>query len=51
MLRQGLHPHLFGGIVPRVDDVHAEFHRVEVGVVGAFAGDQRVEARRLAPGR
>ena len=50
MLRQRLHPDLFGGVVTGVDHVHAEFHRVEVGVVCAFASDERVDAHGLRLG-
>ena len=38
-------PHGFRRVVSRVEDVHAQLRRIEVGVVGTFAGDEGVHAR------
>ena len=45
MGRQRLDADRLGGVVAGVDHVHPELHRVEVGVVRSFAGDERVEPR------
>ena len=37
-------PTCLGRIVPGVDNIHAPLHRVEVGVMRSFAGDEGVEA-------
>ena len=40
---QRLHADRFGGVVPGIDRVHAELHRVEIAVMGAFPGEEAVQ--------
>ena len=44
MSRESLNAEGFGGVVTRVEEVHAEFFRECVGVVGAFAAEKGVAA-------
>src|SRR5688572_1156258 len=47
VLRQRFDSHRLGGVVACVDGVDPELHRIEIGVVGALAGDVRVHSGRL----
>src|SRR3990170_1069424 len=44
MCRQRLDPDGFGGVMPGIDDVHPEFHGVEIGMVGTLAGQVGIES-------
>ena len=50
MLRQGLHSERLGSVVSGVENVDAAFLRLEVGMMRALAGQERIQPLRGSAG-